>query len=201
MLVTQVISSCSTTSNHVPEGATQAGKPVNNQQWLCAADKEQQWQCVDLNQVQAAGSALKTMATRHTATDAPTTSIDPSPVVSAAVTDNKTAKEADNNSHDNANSKLNSYLDKYPDNYWAAQLIAARSQQTIDDFLQQHPQLALQQLTTKRAGQRWHHLILGPFSNYQEAQAAIASIDSSLSTAPWIRTLGPLKANLVASTP
>ncbi|ARN73259.1 hypothetical protein BST96_03535 [Oceanicoccus sagamiensis] len=81
---------------------------------------------------------------------------------------------------------------------YVVQLIAARNPETIERYKQQHPQLSPQLLTIDKNGEAWQVLILGTFSSYQAAQAAVAAITPPLSSQPWIRPIAPIRQALEA---
>ncbi len=85
---------------------------------------------------------------------------------------------------------------EYPADYYAVQLIAAHNQGAIDYFLQQHPHLNTQQLSSNRNNQRWLSLIVGVYPSLQAANQAIADITPPLVNKPWVRRLGPLQRSL-----
>lgn len=92
-------------------------------------------------------------------------------------------------------------LSEYPDHFFAIQLTAAKHRENIANYRHQNPQLTATVYRARLNDKSFNLLIMGVYSNYQEAQQRLAALSPAPTETPWIRPLGPLKALLVEPLP
>jgi len=156
----------------------------SHQQWHCEGDTNKEWRCSDLSEAGKTNSGSEKRA--------------------ALATDNQTdstqaTAQTERTPAETKPVAITKPTLLKPDrkNTVAVQLIAARQQQTIKRFAQQHPQLQTQLITIEKNNEQWQLLLLGVYPSYAEAKAAIAAISPPLTNAPWIRPLAPLQSQQI----
>ncbi len=168
------------------DGSAQAAKTTSNEQWHCEGDKNKQWRCRDLASVDDEGIEVSGARTQTEATYPETPNTAPSSY------ETQTSLELAENTPVTA--PLSTQAVSTPaDHSYVVQLIAAREAITISRFKQQNPQVTTRELSVEKDGERWLVLILGTYSNYAEAQTAVAEIMPPLANQPWIRPIAPIR--------
>ncbi|WP_145999113.1 SPOR domain-containing protein [Oceanicoccus sp. KOV_DT_Chl] len=186
-----LITACSqqATLDSLDTGSAQAGAGKQKSKWLCSSDSNKQWSCKDVSIADIPATTNKAQSKPAQTSTSPTTKA----IVTVA-----TAKTIDQASQNKAHpmTKPSSALSEYPDNYYAVQLVAAKLQTTITDYLAANPQLSDHSPITLKYKSDLHLLVLGVYPDYAAAQAAVDKISPALKKAPWIRAVGPLKKHI-----
>ena len=87
----------------------------------------------------------------------------------------------------------------YPDWIYVAQLVAARSQTTIDRLTSTYADSGRELFQILDPDSGLTLLLIGVFPDYQAAQRAMDALEPPLSSPPWLRRLGPLQDALKRS--
>lgn len=81
-----------------------------------------------------------------------------------------------------------------PANYYTVQVIASVDEDRVYKFAEQH-QLSVRYIVpTVRDGVTWHVLLLDVYPDLASAKSALAEVQDTLPTSPWIRKLGSVQA-------
>jgi septal ring-binding cell division protein DamX len=181
--------------------------------WHCEGNQNEQWLCRDLadpNQkiISSPVASTPVPSIRIPSTSMPSTPIDSTPIASKPMPDSQrisseakvvpitrpaTEVRKTPETITDQPKTPNNPMNTYPSDYYVVQLIAARSEETIKNYLHRHPQISPQQINVILNGQAWRILILGAFPNTQLAQSAINAIDPPLGSPPWIRPIKTLQ--------
>lgn len=87
------------------------------------------------------------------------------------------------------------WLQSQPDGFFTIQLMAARTEQTVLDFMDIHGlQGRANYFRSQYQGAPWYSLILGHYRTYEEAQSVLNSLPPMLREAePWVRSYSVIK--------
>lgn len=85
-------------------------------------------------------------------------------------------------------SKEEEYLLSIDKKYYTLQLVGARNEKSVQQFIQKH-QLEEHAYSyhTKLSGKDWYVVVLGEFATMDEAKAAAADLPGHIAAKPWIR--------------
>ncbi len=202
------LAACSSNNSkpELPSASAQANQqPTQSTTWRCDGTRQGGWRCIDQDSQQVRISPIEAPVVVET--PAPATSIaSTSPDIPQQEIDLEgTTAESESTNTEAADSEelsISEYLNinEYPDHFYTVQLLAAKHEETVRIFLQQHPDLAPLKVTINNNGMTHQLLLLGVYETFSEAQHAVNSLDTSLREKPWIRPLAPLKKLLIENT-
>lgn len=189
-----LLASCSSTTEQALEiGSQQARQTSERGLWQCEANTVDAWRCRNLVTGVVAETATpeQSLAASLADNQTLTTEQDNEPAVIAAAT----APAAKLQASATAESEISLY--NQPKGAVVAQLLAARQEQTLRLYKQQHPALDTLTLQIVVEQQPMYLLVLGPFPSASAARKALAEIQPPLQGKPWIRQLQPLLPRLI----
>lgn len=94
-------------------------------------------------------------------------------------------------------SKEEEYLLSIDKQYYTLQLVGARNEKSIQQFIQKH-QLEEHAYSyhTKLSGKDWYVVVLGEYATMDEAKAAAADLPSHIAAKPWIREFNSIHSDI-----
>ena len=94
--------------------------------------------------------------------------------------------------------KNESWLKQQPDTNYTIQLFASHNKRAIDDLIKKYSLKGdILRFETRRDGKSWFTMTYGNYASKQDANTALASLDSALTNpAPWVRSMLSIKEKL-----
>lgn len=191
ILAVACLSACLTACSSAPdtgptlEAGARSGDSSTSKQWVCQGNGSQDWQCSEWDGRTSDNRSGIAIAPRaESVEEEAQAEIAASPAPEVAV-----APIAESPS-------INQLLREAPADAVVIQLIAATEQQTINRYINAHPELPVDQISVRQNNQQWQLLILGPYASREEASAVVSAFPD-LSDTPWIRSVDSLRAALI----
>lgn len=142
---------------------------------------------------QAAAPAAATTTTTTTAATTPATTA--APVSTQAL--QEAPKAAVKSSDKKTMSKEEEHLLSVDKNYYTLQLVGARNEKSVKQFIQKHElDEHAYVYRTKLSGKDWYVVVLGEYATQDEAKAAAASIPANIAAKPWIREFTSIHSDI-----
>lgn len=171
-----LLAACSSTPEETPalETGAQVAAHERNGKWLCTGTAQQSWDC---RQQREGNSATDRPETSLTAEPATTETTIPAPTP-ARQTNVKPAPPT--------RSPIETQILAAPAGSVIVQLLAARSQATLERYKAEQPALPYEQVAIQRDGERWQLLFLGPYTDRRQAEDIVEAL-SPFPEPTWIR--------------
>ena len=183
------LSACSWNQQQAPieQGSQQAQKDSLKGRWYCKGGDNEQWHCNDLSKPER--PVLSTSATAPKPRPAaPSTNTEkaaadqpgliPRTATQITTTAPVRTEQPPSNTH--------TATADYPDHFVVVQLIAAKQQDTIDNFRARYPQQSFIEATTLKDNEQWAVLLLGVYPDRESAKQAVLTAGFELDNV-WIR--------------
>ncbi len=108
--------------------------------------------------------------------------------------------EWDNQSSEDNNTSLSmADLSSFSDESYTIQLVALQTIEDVQNFIVKHDIASAKTVMIRSQGEDWYVVLLGIYDSENRAQTIASKWQATHgpSSAPWVRTLGPLKRALV----
>jgi hypothetical protein len=93
-------------------------------------------------------------------------------------------------------SKEEEHLLSVDKSYYTLQLVGARKEQNVKQFIEKHALQEAQYYHTKLSGKDWYVVVVGEYPSIEEAKAAAREFPPTVAAQPWIRDFASIHSDI-----